>query len=47
MPEDHDPQDVIEVALEDLNEEQRKLVEAKRDALTKLYLDLSAILGAR
>lgn len=38
MLEDHDPEDIIEVTLEDLNEEQRKLVEDSRDAFTKLYL---------
>jgi hypothetical protein len=39
MPENHNVEDVIEVTLEDLDEEQRNLVEANRDALTKLYLD--------
>jgi hypothetical protein len=38
MLENHDPENVIEVALEDLEEEQRKLVEANRYAFTKLCL---------
>jgi hypothetical protein len=39
MPENHNAEVVIEACLEDLDEEQRKLVEANRDALTKLCLD--------
>jgi hypothetical protein len=39
MPEDHDPEDIIGVTLEDLDEEQRKLIEANIDAFTKLCLD--------
>jgi hypothetical protein len=39
MLEDHNVEDVIEVTLEDLDEEQRKPVEANRDAFTKLCLE--------
>jgi hypothetical protein len=39
MSNNHSAKDVIEVCLEDLDEEQKKLVEAHRDALTKLSLD--------
>jgi hypothetical protein len=39
MPENHNAEDVIKVTLEDLNEDQRKLVEANGDAFTKLCLD--------
>jgi hypothetical protein len=38
-PENHNAEAVIEITLEDLDEEQRKLVEANRDAFTKLCLD--------
>jgi hypothetical protein len=40
MPENHNAEDVIEVTFEDLDDEQKKLVEAIRDAFTKLCLDL-------
>jgi hypothetical protein len=39
MPQNHHAEDVIEVFLENLNEEQKKLVEANRDAFTKLWLE--------
>jgi hypothetical protein len=39
MPEDHNVENVIEVTLEDLNEERKKLVEANMDAFTKLCLE--------
>lgn len=47
MPKDHNQEDVIEVALEVLNDEQRKLVEDNRDAFVKLCLDSFNKTGAR
>jgi hypothetical protein len=42
IPEDHDPEDIIKVTLEDLDDEQRKLVKANRDTFTKLCLESSS-----
>jgi hypothetical protein len=39
MPDNHNAEDVIEVSLEDLVEEQKKLIKAHKDAFTKLCLD--------
>jgi hypothetical protein len=39
MPEVTDRENVIEVTMEDLNDEQKKLIEANRDAFTKLCLE--------
>jgi hypothetical protein len=39
VPENNNAEDVIEVTLEDLNEEQKKLVEVNIGAFTKLYLE--------
>jgi hypothetical protein len=41
MREETDPENIIEVTMEDLNDEQKKLIEANRDAYTKLCLDSS------
>lgn len=38
IPKDHDPEDIIEVTMEDLNDEQKKLIGANVDAYTKLCL---------
>jgi hypothetical protein len=39
MRDNHNAEDIIEVSPEDLDEDQKKLVEAHRDAFTKLCLD--------
>jgi hypothetical protein len=39
MPENYNAEDVIEVTFEDLDDEQKKLVEENRDAFTKLCLE--------
>jgi hypothetical protein len=39
MPEDTNPKNIIEVTMEDLNDEQRKMVEDNKDAFVRLCLD--------
>jgi hypothetical protein len=41
-PENHNAKGVIVVTFEDLDDEQKKLVEANRDAITKLCLESSS-----